>query len=367
LGLFSLPEPPAPGVQYSPERWNALPEAGMLGRSRSTAFTLLELLVVVAIIALLVATLLPSLSLTREEGKKAKCLANLHNIGQALHQYAMEDRTELLIPIHESMLESCPYWEWRTVNWFAWGGRSGQKPFRTGPSSSIMLSAQGPDARPQYDATRRPLTRYMLGTVERADSERLELFHCPSDRGYPLHPDIDDAPLANAEQPCYDTLGNSYRASLAMITLITGDDSSAGHFSTGVWGHRLGTLRSVSMLAVVGEPTFFNMIGRDSGPDPDPVLVTGWHKKFMVDNLLFCDGSVRAQRATGRYEFAPDVGGTPVYHPGLFSRGTGWQIDDYPVSGARLWGSNELWRDAYGPDYDTKWPFADRQENMAGH
>ena len=340
----------------------------MSGRSRSFAFTLIELLVVVAIIALLVAILLPSLASAREQGKKAKCLANLRSIGQALHEYALEDRTEQLIPIHESMLQACDYWEWRTVIWFAWGGRSGQTPFRTGPSGSILLSADGPDARPQFDARRRPLNRYMLGRVNLADTQRLEWFHCPSDRGYPEHPDIDDAPYENAERPCYDTLGNSYRASLAMITVIGGDSRSQGHFSSGPWGHRLTTLRSASMLALVGEPTFFNMIGRDSVPDPDPVLVTGWHKQFMVDNLLFCDGSARPTRASARYEFPAD-GATAlsVYDPGLLSHGKGWQLDDYPVPGARLWGSNELWRATFGPAYDSKWPFADRQENMPGH
>lgn len=338
------------------------------GRIRPSAFTLIELLVVVAIIALLIAILLPSLAAAREQGKRAKCLANLRSIGQALHQYALEDPAEQPIPIHESMLQPCDYWEWRTVNWFTWGGRSGQVPLRTGASSRILLAADGPDARPQYDARRRPLNRYLLGSVHLADTQRLELFHCPSDRGYPTHPDIDDAPVESAEQPCYDTLGNSYRASLAMITLISGDARSAGHFSRGPWGHRLSSLRSTSTLILAGEPTFFNMIGRDNLPDPDPVLVTGWHKQFMVDNLLFCDGSARPMRASAQYEFAPDAAANMnLYDAGLLTRGRGWQLDDYPVPGARLWGDNALWRAAFGSDYDTKWPFANRQEYMAGH
>jgi prepilin-type N-terminal cleavage/methylation domain-containing protein len=337
-------------------------------QSRHRAFTLIELLVVVAIIALLIAILLPSLSAAREQGKLAKCLANLRSIGQTLHQYALEDRAEQLIPIHESMLQPCAYWQWRTVNWFAWGGRSGQSPFRTGPSSSILLAAEGPDAQPQYDARRRPLNRYLLGNVNLADTRQLEWFHCPSDRGYPQHPDIDDSPLANAERPCYDTLGNSYRASLAEITLTGGDGQSQGHFGNGPWGHRLSTLRSTSSLVLVGEPTFFNMIGRDSGPVPDPVLVTGWHRRMMVDNLLYCDGSAHPTRASARYGFGPDAAATMnLYNPGYLSRGPGWQLDDYPVPGARLWGSNDEWRANFGPGYDTQWPFADRQENMVGH
>src|SRR5262245_30801849 len=48
------------------------------------AFTLIELLVVISIIALLMSVLLPALSAAREEGKSAKCGAELHSIGVAL-------------------------------------------------------------------------------------------------------------------------------------------------------------------------------------------------------------------------------------------------------------------------------------------
>lgn len=55
-------------------------------------FTLLELLVVVAIIALLISILMPSLAAARDSSKRAVCMANLHSIGLGLHAYGMENR-----------------------------------------------------------------------------------------------------------------------------------------------------------------------------------------------------------------------------------------------------------------------------------
>jgi prepilin-type N-terminal cleavage/methylation domain-containing protein/prepilin-type processing-associated H-X9-DG protein len=56
------------------------------------AFTLIEILVVVAIIALLTAILLPSLARAREMGRRSSCLSNLHQIGLASLNYQIANK-----------------------------------------------------------------------------------------------------------------------------------------------------------------------------------------------------------------------------------------------------------------------------------
>ena len=56
--------------------------------ARRRAFTLVELLVVIGIIAILISVLLPTLSRARESAKRTQCLSNLRQISVFLNMYA---------------------------------------------------------------------------------------------------------------------------------------------------------------------------------------------------------------------------------------------------------------------------------------
>src|SRR5579859_7941836 len=63
---------------------------------RRRAFTIVEMLVVVAMIAVLVGILLPALNKARDSARRTVCLSNLRQLTQAYLGYAADHDRELL-------------------------------------------------------------------------------------------------------------------------------------------------------------------------------------------------------------------------------------------------------------------------------
>lgn len=57
---------------------------------RATAFTLIELLIVIGILAILAAIMFPVLSQAREAGRRTQCQTNVRQIAVAFHQYLQD-------------------------------------------------------------------------------------------------------------------------------------------------------------------------------------------------------------------------------------------------------------------------------------
>jgi prepilin-type N-terminal cleavage/methylation domain-containing protein len=80
------------------------------GLRRNRGFTLIEVLVVVAIIALLISILLPSLARAREQARTAQCLSQLQQLGRGLIMYTNDNRGSLPGPIHYALYIGTSSW-----------------------------------------------------------------------------------------------------------------------------------------------------------------------------------------------------------------------------------------------------------------
>jgi prepilin-type N-terminal cleavage/methylation domain-containing protein len=130
------------------------PTRGEIGRRRPRAFTLVELLVVIGIIAVLVSLLLPALNRAREQSRKAKCANNLRQIGIGLQMYVNNNAGWLPAPATAYK----PAAGWYQEDWVHWQKES--------PARNLKDSALSP---------------YLdLGS---ADYPEDSVLRCPSDNG----------------------------------------------------------------------------------------------------------------------------------------------------------------------------------------
>jgi len=146
-------------------------------------FTLIEILIVLAIIALLAALLLPVLSSVRAAGRSAACISNLRQLGQAMQQYTADND---------------------------------HYPRGLDPADRYtpQMWAGNPDAGGDI-LTATPLLSEVMAPYIKSP----QLWKCPSDTGFDVV-DITGLPL-DARPSCYEKFGMSYfyRTELTLLNL----------------------------------------------------------------------------------------------------------------------------------------------------
>ena len=233
------------------------------------AFTLVELLVVLAIIGILAALILAATSTMRQRARETTCISNLRQIGIAIRLY--QDDNSNRMPLRISMKGSIgtpPTGPETAADWWvfdnALGGANG--------------SAGGQGSVPP--AERRPLYSYAKGTG---------IFRCPADRGW-------EAPARNQKiLPSYwSVYGNSYQYN----TLHTGQLDVAAIAAPGLFANKSGDWVSApATFVLMSEPPAFPH-------GEDPVIL--WHRakdnqpkliedhfnngEKLVGPILFLDG-----------------------------------------------------------------------------
>jgi prepilin-type N-terminal cleavage/methylation domain-containing protein len=154
--------------------------AGNRGLARG--FTLVELLVVMAIISLLVSVLIPSLANAKRQGQRVACASNLHQVYLGM-EYYLEDN-QRVYPCAPDPVSTSPFcWLWMGRGWrgilgpYIEDGISRKNP-------SVLWCPGDPAPENQYEAT-----SYAYSLAFYHSDEQIDLASSPADcYTYPLPP-----------------------------------------------------------------------------------------------------------------------------------------------------------------------------------
>jgi len=335
---------------------------------------------VIAILALLVSVLLPTLATARSRSKEASCLARIRTIATGAHTYAADDPTENLIPVHPRLFEQ-DFSNPTFIGAYEWGGKSGigDPGFTDGPASGeyAWISSKygtqagfGPNTRPMNDVlypgsfrdNRRP--RFDRDGAHTDTQLPLDVYHCPADNGPPRGAHAKEW-VAHSERSSFDHFGNSYAANLHWVG---GPGQILYSYSPFLLPNSRipNSTRSLLFEENIGR---WAWICKRGGPspwtervaiDPGPTkIVLGWHGRDWTFNRAFVDGHAGAQRIIiegtedengysyhhrNEVDFESTIDGMRDVGSSLFSiRGDGWQKDVFPAhAAARLPGLNEM-------------------------
>ncbi len=122
-----------------------------ISKRNARGFSLVELLVVIAVIALTLAILIPALGKARSAARRLGCASNLRQINMALNMYL--DSNENKFPCAEDPVSTRPYyWLWMGRGW-----RSFIEPYLAAGIDancpSVLLCPQDRMAREKYEGT----------------------------------------------------------------------------------------------------------------------------------------------------------------------------------------------------------------------
>ena len=121
-------------------------------RCHNTGFTLIEVLVIVAIIAVLAAVLFPVFASAKQSAQKTICASNQRQIGQAFMVYAA-DNDDCYPNNGDPYLWVGKRWRWPVMTYIGAGQRQGDNFSAKTSNPSIFLCPSDTIAGSAYDAT----------------------------------------------------------------------------------------------------------------------------------------------------------------------------------------------------------------------
>lgn len=290
-----------------------------------TAASLVEVLVVTAVIALLLVLVLPQLSAARIEGWRLKCVANLKELGKQAANNSVSDSTGAL---HPRAINAPGRW----VGLGSWdfGGQDGAcGEFRSGwPRSPDMA----------LGAAVRPFNIAALGPDVSFDASFAQ-YQCPADVGVIRNPNYE--PRFTHPAPCseddardvlrrsvFEATGTSYQGDFLWVLSSERHAKGAAALRFGPFLRPQSTIPNTSETLLFYEARFPQaLMSAADGGAPVPVDVPGWHGRVCEFNAVMSDGHAQRIRISKQGDAAP----APEAPPGSpFLRGLGWRYDCLP-------------------------------------
>jgi prepilin-type N-terminal cleavage/methylation domain-containing protein len=200
----------------------------------SRGFTLIELLTVIAIIGILAAIMIPTVSAVRESGRNAVCQSNLRQLGIAFQLYLAEHK-DTIPKFKRGTFGDSTLTE---IGWWSWGGINSKA-----------------------ESESRPLNAY-IATAHKVN----DVFSCPGD--YTLG-GID----GGANNRWSSAYGSSYICNQMLYS------------ANGIPSYSMTEVRSPSKLVIMGDGTMYEL-------DYTNWKTRAWHGKPRKHNLVAFDGHV---------------------------------------------------------------------------
>lgn len=253
----------------------------------ASGFTIVELLVVMAIVSAVLALLLPALSASRERARITVCLSNCQQQGAALTAYVSE----------------CEPFQ---LPWYVQWHEDGQT-FRSG--SYGYGGIRQPVEMPTPPEAARPFNRFLGGQV--ASGGERSVFRCPSDGpAYTWRPVAGGSGSLSPVYPsAWRQWGNCYSMNVHWAEPAVQNGESMFEVIDRVGAtvlqskHGGEAAKFIIILEVPGDISFWQ--SNTNLVDSESVSVRGWHGKFGVYTILFLDGHATHEFIDTRLSVGP--------------------------------------------------------------